>query len=461
MLFGGVFESFLKASPLSVMSRATIEHTLSASALDDLFDRTAERGYTRELLFSTTVDLMSLVVGGKALHVQAAYQHLRERVPVTLKSVYDKLRNIETGVSAALVSHVSGRCRTLIAELGGACKSLLSGYRVRILDGNHLAATQKRLGVTRGHTAGPLPGQSLVVLDPALMLITDVVACEDAHTQERALIEQVLPLVEERDVWVGDRNFCTVEFLREVASRRAYVVTRCHGNLSVEPETEYGSEVETDRGWVSERRVKVCRGGQRMRQVRVRLKEPTEDGDSEVEILTNLPGKVSAVRVAEIYLKRWRIEGAFHELTVALNCEVNTLGYPRAALFGFCVAVAAYNVLAVLKAALRAVHGEKKVREEVSGYYMALEWAMVYPGMMIALPAAEWEVFGRMPGKELASYLRVWAGKVNLERIKKAPPRKPTKEKPRRIKDKSPHVSTARLIDEAKKARQAKANKNQ
>ncbi|VTS08771.1 Transposase IS4 family protein OS=Cyanothece sp. (strain PCC 7822) GN=Cyan7822_1129 PE=4 SV=1 [Gemmata obscuriglobus UQM 2246] len=137
------------------------------------------------------------------------------------------------------------------------------------------------------------------------------------------------------------------------------------------------------------------------------------------------------------------------------------MGYPRAALFGFCVAVAAYNVRSVLKAALRAVHGEQKVREEVSGYYMALEWAMVYPEMMIALPAAEWEVFGRMPGEELAASLREWAGQINLERIKNAPPRKPTKEKTRRIKDKSPHVSTARLIDEAKKARQAKANKNQ
>lgn len=464
MLFGGVFESFLKESPLSVMSRATIEHALSASALDDLFNRTAVRGYTKELLFSTTVDLMSLVVGGKALHVQAAYHHLRARVPVTLKSVYDKLRNIEVDVSAGLVSHVSGRCEALITELGGGCKSLLPGYRVRILDGNHLAATQRRLGVTRGHTAGPLPGQSLVVLDPALTLITDIILCEDAHTQERALIDQVLPLVRKRDVWVEDRNFCTVEFLREVVNRHAYVVTRRHGNLSVEPETEYGAEVATDRGWVSERRVWVCRGGERvlrMRQVRVRLRRPTEDGDAEVEILTNLPAKVCATRVAEIYLKRWRIEGAFHELTVALNCEVNTLGYPRAALFGFCVAVAAYNVLAVLKAALRAVHGEKKVQEEVSGYYMALEWAMVYPGMMIALPASEWEVFGRMSSTELAGYLRDWAGQINLKKIKKAPPRKPTQKKTRRIKDTSPHVSTARLLDAAKKVRQTKANKIQ
>jgi hypothetical protein len=87
MIFGPVFDQFVNQSPLSVMSRATIEHTFSASALDALFGRTAERGYTRELLFSTTVDLMSLVVCGKAPPVQAAYKHLHERVPVTLKCV--------------------------------------------------------------------------------------------------------------------------------------------------------------------------------------------------------------------------------------------------------------------------------------------------------------------------------------------------------------------------------------
>jgi len=194
------------------------------------------------------------------------------------------------------------------------------------------------------------------------------------------------------------------------------------------------------------------------RLIRVRLKQPTEDGDWEVEILTNLPAKVRAVKVAWLYLKRWKIEGAFHELTVALHCELNTLGYPKAALFGFCVAVVAYNVLAVLKAAMRAVHGEEKVQQEVSGYYMALEWALVYAGMMIALPAQVWERFGQMSAAELAGYLRDWTGKVNLDKIKKAPPRKPTKQKTKRIKDDSPHLSTARLLDEAKKARQPKTN---
>jgi hypothetical protein len=105
---------------------------------------------------------------------------------------------------------------------------------------------------------------------------------------------------------------------------------------------------------------------------------------------------------------------------VALRCEVNTLGYPKAALFAFCVAVAAYNVLMVLKAALRTVHGEKKVQEKVSGYYVALEWSMVYAGMMIALPDEQWEIFGAMSAKELATYLREWAEKVNMKKIERA-----------------------------------------
>jgi hypothetical protein len=232
MILGQVFEQFVNKSPLSVMSRATIEHAFSASALDELFDRSAQRGYTRDLLFSTTVDLMSLVVCGTSPHVQAAYKHLQERVPVTLKSLYEKLQNIETAVSANLVSHVAGRCQGLITELGGASPALMPGQRVRILDGNHLAATEKRLKVTRGHSAGTLPGQSLAVLDPASMLITNVILCEDGHTQERALIDQVLPLVQAGDVWIKDRNFCTVDFLLGIQQRQAFFVVRRHGNLT-------------------------------------------------------------------------------------------------------------------------------------------------------------------------------------------------------------------------------------
>ena len=461
MILGAVFERFLAKSPLTVMARATIEHALSASALDALFEATAEHGYTRTLLFSTVVDLMSRVVSGKAQTVQSAYQQQEDQIPVTLKSVYEKLQNIETEVSAELVRHVGGRCHALITQLGGGRPPVLPGRRVRIVDGNHLAATQKRLAVTRGHTAGPRPGQTLAILDPDPMLVTDLIPCEDGHTQERALIDAVVPKVHEGQVWVADRNFCTVEFLSRIDQREAFFVIRRHGNMTVEPDRsgEWTRDGETETGRVSERPVWLCVGGERVllvRCVRVRLNQPTEDGDSEIEILTNLSvDEADAVKVADVYRGRWAIEGAFHELTVALRCEVRTLGYPKAALFGFAVAVLAYNVLAVLKAALRAVHGVDKVQNEVSGYYVALEWATVYSGMMIAVPDPEWVVFGTMPAEQLAQLLRTWAARINVKKIKKSPPRPPTKKKAERINDSSPHVSTARLLDDAKKNRQA------
>ncbi len=50
------------------------EQSLPAEEIDELFEQQAQRQYQRELLFSTIVNLMSLVVGGIALSVNAAYQ---------------------------------------------------------------------------------------------------------------------------------------------------------------------------------------------------------------------------------------------------------------------------------------------------------------------------------------------------------------------------------------------------
>jgi hypothetical protein len=50
-------------------------------------------------------------------------------------------------------------------------------------------------------------------------------------------------------------------------------------------------------------------------------------------------------------------------LTGVLECEQPRLGYPNAALLWFCVTLVAYNVLAVVKAALRAAHGCDKVEQ--------------------------------------------------------------------------------------------------
>jgi hypothetical protein len=45
------------------------------------------------------------------------------------------------------------------------------------------------------------------------------------------------------------------------------------------------------------------------------------------------------------------VETAFQHLEAYFHSEINTLGYPKAALFGFCLALVAYNLLAVVLAA--------------------------------------------------------------------------------------------------------------
>jgi len=457
MLMSALFQPFVEQSPLSVMARLTIDRALRPQLLNDLFERTAQRQYTEDLLFSSTVDLMSLVVCGSVKHVKAGFERIKERIPVTLKCVYEKLQRMETHVSEELVRFSSDQCQTILRELNGALPDPLPGYRVRILDGNCLAGTEKRIKQLRGHTAAALPGKSLVVMDPALMQITDVVFCEDGHTQERELLPRLVQLICAKDVWVADRNFCVIDWMVELSDRKAFFVIRRHRQVTIESEHEWSEEVETATGWVSERRSSVKRAGSwelDVRVIRVRLKAPTRDGEGVVEILTNLPGSVSAVQVALMYLGRWKIETAFQELTVYLNCELNTLGYPKAALFGFAVAITAYNIQSVLKGALRSVHGAEKIEEELSGYYVATEWAAVITGMLIALPPEFWAEYSQLSDHEFAELLKELAKKVRLDRFRKqkrSPKKKPTP----KIRDGVPHRSTAKVLREAREKKNA------
>jgi hypothetical protein len=339
---------------------------------------------------------------------------------------------------------------------GGRDAGLLPGYRVRILDGNHLAGTEHRLHELRTTAAGALPGQALVVLDPAHMLITDIFPCEDGHAQERTLLPQVLDAVRPGDLWVADRNFCTTDFLFGIAGRQACFLIRQHqatlhwqavGEPCCLGRIETGI-VYARRGWLTNT------SGQELfvRRLTVVLDEPTRDGDAEIHLVTNVPvADADACVLAVLYRKRWTLETAFQELTVHLACEVNTLGYPRAALFGFSVAVAAYNALAVVKASLRSVHGVPKVQEEVSSYYLAEEVSGTYRGMMIALPVECWEVFGALSVRQLAAVLRELAGRVRLAAFRKHR-RGPKKRPPSRHSDpKQRHVSTARLLTQREK----------
>jgi hypothetical protein len=457
MLLGPVFDRFADKSPVSVMARATIEHALCPRQLDELFERCADKQYTRELLFSGVVDLTCQVVCGMRKAVRAAYR-ATTGITVSLTSVYNKLSGIEPQTSAELVRFCARRLEPVIAQLGAAA-DWLPGCRVRILDGNHLAATEHRLRETRDQGAAPLPGFCLVVLDPATGLATDAYPCADGHAQERALLDEVVQAVQERDLWLGDRNFCVARFLRGIAARSGYFVIREHQQVPWESAGKLRPQGRIEGASVWQQPVRLAEEAGSvlaLRRVIVYLDEPTRDGEREVALLTNLPEHdADARQVGRLYRKRWTVEGLFQEMALALSAEVDTLCYPQAALFCFCVGLAASNVLAAVKAALRVAHGAEAA-EEVSGYYLADEVAMTHRGMMIAIPPEEWLAFRSLGAEEFAGLLRELASRVRLEafrRQRRGPKKPPAKRKHNR---KKPHVSTARLLAQRKKNNQSK-----
>src|SRR5215475_6104639 len=127
MVLSAIFERFLESSPACVMYRAVMENVFSASKLDAVFRRSAVLQYERELLFSTLVDLVSLVVCRISKSVHAAYIRKRESVSVSIGSLYEKLSHVEVGTSRALVQHTAAQVRELVDRTKGRRKPLLAG----------------------------------------------------------------------------------------------------------------------------------------------------------------------------------------------------------------------------------------------------------------------------------------------------------------------------------------------
>ena len=452
MLLGQRFEAFVQKSPVSVMVRAVLERALDSQRLDALFERTATKQYTRKLLFSTVVALMSEVVLGVSRSVHVAYQQAEAKPSVSVTSVYNKLNGLETAVSVVLVEDSAAQLGPIIRELGGAAPPLLPGFRVRILDGNHLAGTEHRIQELRTMRAAALPGQTLVVLDPELGLVTGVVACEDGHAQERSLLDEVLVRVEPGDLWLGDRNFCTTGFVFGIADRDGFFLIRQHASTlrwTLVGKRKFCGKTASGRVYEQAMELTNPATGATLlvRRITVELNQPTRDGETEIHVLTNVPTeKADALTLSDLYLERWTIETMFQELTVALTCEINTLGYPKAALFGFCLALVAYNAVALVKAALRAVHGPETVETQVSWYYLCTHVAKVYGGMMIAVPDRHWRIFRDMDDAQFADVLKQLARNIDLAKFRKHPrgPKKPPPKKTSGAKIK--HVATARIL---------------
>jgi hypothetical protein len=445
MVFSDLMQRFIDQRPIAVMVRAVLEKQLADSFFDTTFAEVAQEQYTRELAFSTCAKLLTQVTLGRAASVHAAFIKERASIPVGIGSLYEKLQHVEPLVCEELVSRSAEQLTRVVCLLDQRPEPI-AGYRLRVVDGNVLAASEHRLKELRGSGSAAMPGKSLAFYDYATGLISDVVACEDGEASERRLVPQLLTKVRAKDLIMADRNFSTIAMLTELEQRGAKFLIRHHAALSLNFEGVVKQRGRCKTGQVSEQTARL-KCGFVCRAITITRDKPLKDGGTKVVLLTNLPCKKARARqVAALYLERWTIEEAFRQLTEYLSCEVSTLGYPKAALFAFTLAVLAYNTLMCVKAALRAAHCEGK--EEWSTYYMAWEVKATFEGMLVAVPPEEWQPIGTMPDETFAGFLRQLAATIDPARY--ARHRRGPKKTVERKKVKSRHTSTAKILQERK-----------
>src|SRR3954454_6996391 len=126
------------------------------------------------------------------------------------------------------------------------------------------------------------------------MLALDVVPCEDAHAQERSLIDQVLPGVEPGDLWIADRNFCTTRLVFGTHARGGRFLVRQHrSTLYWEEMTPWAEVGRTASGMVSEQAISAAEadgsGAITLRRIRLELDRLTRDEEKELFLVTDVP----------------------------------------------------------------------------------------------------------------------------------------------------------------------------
>lgn len=434
---------FISLRPLAVMGRIINQEILNED-LDVVFEENRKRQYQRDMLFSQLTITIADVVMGTEKSPHQAYKSHREDLKVSAASFYEKLNNVETSVSEGMVRYAYEKSRDLQDQLGFIPSEPIRGYHARIIDGNHLQKSEKRITELRGIASAALPGTVIATYALGRELFDRAYLLEDAHAQEASALDRVLEDIEAEDLIIGDRHFCILGFMLGIISRGGAFIIRQHGRLKGELMGERRKIGRVANGTAYEQRMRA--GGMTLRRVTVELHEPTRDGEMEIHILTNIPkSKADARKIANVYRQRWEIENGFHVLTMTMTCEVKSIGHPLAALFVFCTAMLAYNAMRVMAAALTAAHGEDVV-EELSPYSMSLEIVKAADGLNVLFTEAEWKSLLPKTTEGLATFLIKVAEHVNVDRhrksrrgVKKTPPKQSGYRN-------GGHVSTARIL---------------
>jgi hypothetical protein len=125
MVMDAVVQRCVEQSPVTVMARLAMQRALKPDWINELFEQERGLQYTRQLLFSTTVELMSVVTVGLHPSLHAAAKACKD-LPVSLQALYDKINGISPSLVRALVQGSATRLNEVLASMLGGKVTLLT-----------------------------------------------------------------------------------------------------------------------------------------------------------------------------------------------------------------------------------------------------------------------------------------------------------------------------------------------
>jgi hypothetical protein len=335
--------------------------------LEDLFHRLRGRQYTRELTFSTLVQLIADALiqyrgSGRRSFLQGGEQGL---LTTSRQAVYCKLGGLALPLSEAFLAEGTRRLLPLLppTPAAPAVPASLRPFAVYLVDGKVIKRVAKRLKPLRGQKGGLLGGKALVALHLQSRLAVTMASTADGEVNDAKLVPALLPQVAQAlpgpRLAVLDSQFCDRTQTARLRAQGDHFVVRAHPKVHFHPDAEAaqagtpagvsGADAEgrlwsQDWGWLGPP------GGNGSLYVRrVAVQRP---GESAITLYTDLldPEAVPATELLTLYRGRWGIEQVFQQITEVFDLRSLIGTTPEGTVFQLSFCLLLYNLIQVVRA---------------------------------------------------------------------------------------------------------------
>ena len=285
-------EAAEKVSPLTVLVRGAIERWLAPPILAEIASDCAISNYERKITLQALTAIMLDAVLGMQPTVHAAAIARRDEWSGSIQALYGKFGRIDPQFAAGLVKRTADGILPLLTSPRMAGKP--GNTSIKVVDGTMPDGSEHRLGVLRELAAAGLPAQAVVIYDLRTGVCDRVAVDEDAYASEKVLAEALLQEAVAGEIYVADRGFCTCRLMGQLIERDAFFVFREHAyDLVYEEQSPEQISGRCSTGVVLEGKVRLCDRIRKcvweLRRIHVQLDIPTQSGEKDLWLLTNLP----------------------------------------------------------------------------------------------------------------------------------------------------------------------------